>query len=291
MSQLEKFTFIIQVWPIFVVLAVLYGLLNRKHYIIFDWVAAVATRKWLLIYHGAWFTSWGFHYRGQKGYLWQLLGSVVALLGGALLFNSAAEGLMGLGLEGLLAIPTLLGGLGGGSTTRQDFLNCTEWFPRLAQWGSLRGTTRKLLASRARFLHFSGVERRSVWASFAEWDAVIPAKGAQEGGDFILPSLGLLQLRFNWLAAHTAAVQYSQLHGGLTFHYSILCYDWKTLRYYLHFYGTGVSYPQPQAPRQPLADFEDWLLEDASPAWVELEVVGFGTLFHNPSDPTYMAEG
>jgi hypothetical protein len=57
MPQLEKFTFIIQVLPIFVVLAVLYGLLNREHYIIFDWVAVAAKRKRLLIYRGAWFTS------------------------------------------------------------------------------------------------------------------------------------------------------------------------------------------------------------------------------------------
>jgi hypothetical protein len=53
MLQLEKFTFIIQVLPIFVVLAVLYGLLKREHYIIFDWVAVAAKRKRLLIYRGA----------------------------------------------------------------------------------------------------------------------------------------------------------------------------------------------------------------------------------------------
>jgi hypothetical protein len=86
MPQLEKFTFIIQVLPIFVVLAVLYGLLNREHYIIFDWVAVAAKRKRLLIYRGAWFTSWGFHYRGQKGYLWQLF-SPVLVAGFAVLYQ------------------------------------------------------------------------------------------------------------------------------------------------------------------------------------------------------------
>jgi hypothetical protein len=84
MPQLEKFTFIIQVLPIFVVLAVLYGLLNREHYIIFDWVAVAAKRKRLLIYRGAWFTSWGFHYRGQKGYLWQLFSPALVVAVAAL---------------------------------------------------------------------------------------------------------------------------------------------------------------------------------------------------------------
>jgi hypothetical protein len=57
MPQLEKTIFFLQVLPLFFVLAVLSGFLNREHYIIFDWKSLVLKRKHLLLCRVAWFTG------------------------------------------------------------------------------------------------------------------------------------------------------------------------------------------------------------------------------------------
>jgi hypothetical protein len=219
---------------------------------------------------------------------------VYAILGFALSEDSV--GLTTLCLEGTPLHPLyLVGALGasGGEERNQGLLNVTECFPRLTRYGLVLGTTRKFLAGRARLLYgwdLQSTDRHNIWESFAGYDVTVPVNGTPTKYELRIPDSGFLQIHFNWLAAHTAAVRFSRGYIGGGYRQVILCYCYARKTYYLEFYGSGVSYPQPNTIlvpelRQPLVGFEEWLLAKETPLWSSLEIVGFGTLFEAPFIP------